>query len=274
MSKEIKKSSNNKVEEKEMSFLDHLEELRWHIVRSLVAVVIAAIGIFSFKTFVFREIIFAPKHETFATYRFFCFISERTCFKPPTFDIITRELGEQFFTHLKVSLWLAIIACFPYVFYEFWKFIKPGLHDHEQRAAGSVVLVCTLLFYLGVLFGYYVICPFAITFLAGYQVGVDAITSPALASYTSYLTMFTMPTGFLFELPVVVYFLSKIGLVTAENMRKYRKHAFIVILILAAVITPPDVFTQFLIGVPIFMLYELSILISARVNKKKLEKSK
>jgi len=261
-------------EEKEMSFLEHLEELRWHLIRSILSIVIAAIVFFAMKTYVFNYIVFAPKHDSFATYKFFCSFSERTCFYPPKFDLITRELGEQFFTHIKVSLWLAIIVMFPYIFYEFWKFIKPGLHDHEKRAAGSVVFTCTFLFFLGVAFGYYVISPFAITFLAGYQVGADAINSPTLASYVSYLMMFTLPTGFVFQMPLAVYFLAKLGVVTPEAMKKYRKHAMIMILILAAIITPPDVVTQFLIGIPVFLLYELSIVVARRVRSKKMELEK
>ncbi len=262
------------VEEKEMSFFEHLEELRWHVIRSVLGVIIAAIVFFMMKSFIFNFIVFAPKHNNFPTYQFFCSLSDTTCFYPPKFDLITRELGEQFFTHIKVSLWLSIIVMFPYIFYEFWKFIKPGLHDHEKKAAGSVVFTCTFLFFLGVAFGYFVISPFAITFLAGYQVGVDAINSPTLASYVSYLMMFTLPTGFLFQMPLAIYFLARIGFVTPEVMKKYRKHAMILILILAAIITPPDVVTQFLIGIPVFILYELSIVVAGRVKKKKEELEK
>ncbi len=254
--------------DKEMSFLDHLEELRWHLIRAAVAVVIIGIVVFSAKKFVFESIIFGPKNEWFPTYQFFCGLSERTCFHPPKFDLITREMGEQFFVHLKVSIWMGIIVAFPYIFWEFWRFIKPGLYEAEQKITRGVVFVCSLLFSMGVLFGYYVIAPFAVTFLANYNVGVDAITSPTLASYVSYLTMFTIPTGLVFELPVVVYFLSRIGMISPEIMKKYRRHAIIIILILAAIITPPDVITQFLIGIPVFILYEISILISRRTVKK------
>jgi sec-independent protein translocase protein TatC len=257
----------NTEREREMSFLEHLEELRWHIIRSLGAIVTIAISVFLLKSFIFNSIIFAPKRPDFATYKFFCWISERTCFGPPEFDLITRELGEQFFTHIKVSFWLGLIVAFPYIFFEFWKFIKPGLYETERKAARGIVLVCSFLFISGVIFGYYVISPFAISWLAGYVVGAEAINAPTLASYVNYMTMFTIPTGLVFELPVFVYFFSKIGLVTPELMRKYRKHSIIIILILSALITPPDVVTQFLIGVPIFILYEISIAISKRVAK-------
>lgn len=251
-----------------MSFLDHLEELRWHIIRAVAALIICAIVVFLFKTFVFEQIIFAPKHDDFVTYQFFCSLSDAMCFGPPEFNLITRELGEQFFVHIKVSLWLGFIIASPYVFWEVWRFVKPGLYDTEKRAARGLVLTCSLLFLLGVAFGYYVISPFAITFLAGYQVGADAINSPTLSSFVHYMTMFTMPVGFVFELPILVYFLSRIGLLSPEFMKKYRRHAIVIILVLAAVITPPDVLTQFLIGIPIFILYEISIIIARRTRKK------
>ncbi len=252
----------------EMTFLDHLEELRWHIVRAVAALLVFAITVFMFKTFVFEEIIFAPKHSDFWTYRFICSLSELMCFGPPEFDLITRELGEQFFVHIKVSMWLGFILASPYVFWEVWRFIRPGLYDTERRAASGLVLICSLLFLTGVLFGYFVISPFAITFLAGYQVGADAISSPTLASFVNYMTMFTLPVGFIFELPILVYFLARIGLLSAEFMKTYRRHAIIVILLLAAIITPPDVLTQFLIGIPIFILYEISIVIARRTQQK------
>lgn len=249
--------------QKEMSFLEHLEELRWHLVRSVVAVIVFGIICFLAKDFVFGSIILAPKSNSFFTYQFVCGLSEALCFGPPEFDLITRELGEQFIVHLKVSIVLGIIISFPYIFWEMWRFIKPGLYENEQKAARGVVFICSMLFLMGVLFGYYVIAPFAITFLAGYDVG--ATSAPTLASYVTYMTMFTVPTGLVFELPIVVFFLSKVGLITPEFMRSYRRHAFVIILILAAIITPPDIITQFLIGLPLFLLYEISIVISKRV---------
>lgn len=254
--------------EKEMSFLEHLEELRWHIVRIAIAIIVIAIAVFYFKDFVFKHIIFAPKNDYFFTYKFFCNLSPATCLSPPELEIIPRQLGEQFFTHLKVSFWLGLILTFPYLLFEIWKFIKPGLYDKEKKAAKGFVLVCSFLFLSGVLFGYYIIAPFGITFLGNYSVGTDTINSTSLASYVNYMTMFTIPTGIAFELPVVVYFLSRVGIVNPKMMRKYRKHAFVLILILAAVITPPDILTQILIGIPVFVLYEISIYISKRVHKK------
>lgn len=256
-------------QEKEMSFLDHLEELRWHIIRALGSVMFFAIIVFLFKEFVFDSIIFAPRRDDFITYRIMCMISDFTCFSPPKFDIIPREFGEKFFTHLKISFWLGIIISFPYIFYEIWKFIKPGLYKTEQKAATGMVFICSSLFLTGVGFGYFIISPFAIKFLAGYTLSAEeVISSSSLASYVSYLTMFTIPAGIVFELPVVVYFLARIGILTPAFMRTYRRHAIVVILIFAAIITPPEVVTQILIGIPVIILYELSIFVAARTQKK------
>jgi len=253
--------------EKEMSFIEHLEELRWHIMRSLLAIVFFAIILFVFRTFVFDHIIFGPRHESFPTYRFFCGISQATCFSPVEFELIAIQMGEQFFTAIKVSFWIGLIISFPYVFWEVWRFIKPGLYKTERNAARGIVFSCSFLFLTGVLFGYFIIAPFAINFLIGFDIG-EASASPSLSSYVNYMTLFTIPTGILFQLPIFVYFFSIIGLITPALMKKYRRHAFVVILIIAAITTPPDVITQFLVGVPVYILYEFSILISGRAAKK------
>jgi len=266
---EEKQEVKEEVKENEMSFLDHLEELRWHIIRSLAAIIVCAIIVFLFKEFVFDKIIFAPRRDSFLTYRVICGISDFICFQPPQFEIIPREFGEKFFTHLKVSFWLGIIISFPYIFWEIWKFIRPGLYKNEQNAAKGVVFICSSLFMIGVLFGYFIISPFAIKFLAGYSLSsIEVISSSSLASYVNYMTMFTVPSGIIFELPIVVYFLSTVGLLTPEFMRKYRRHAIVVILLFSAIITPPEVVTQILIGIPVLVLYEISIFISARAKKK------
>jgi sec-independent protein translocase protein TatC len=254
-------------ESKEMGFLDHLEELRWHVIRAGIAVIVIAIVALVFQNEVFEYVIYAPKKPTFITYKVFCAISEATCFGPPELQLITRELGEQFFMGITVSLYLGLVVAFPYIFYEFWKFIKPGLYEQEIKIANRLIGVTSLLFILGVSFGYFVIAPFAITFLGSYTVGTEAINSPTLASYVNYLTMFTIPVGLAFELPIVVYFLAKIGVIGPEVMKKFRREAFLVIFIVAAVITPPDALTQILVGIPMFILYEISITVAARVVK-------
>lgn len=246
-------------EEAEMSFIEHLEELRWHLIRAISSILVIAIGVFTFDRWVFKNIILAPKEPDFPLYQLLGFA-------PPEFQLETRVLGEQFIVSLKVSIILGIIFAFPFILWEIWRFIKPGLYDNERKAARGIVLVCSALFAMGVAFGYFIISPFAITFLAGYDVG--AVSAPTLDSYVNYMTMFTLPTGMIFELPIVAIFLKRIGLIDQQFMRTYRKHAFVVFLVFAAIITPPDVVTQFLIATPLYILYEISIRVVGRVEKR------
>lgn len=256
----------------EMSFLEHLEELRWHLVRSVIAILVFGIAAFIGGRPFFEFIMYGPKRPDFWTYRMICKISDALCFGPPDFELMTVILGEQFIVHFKFALMFGIVLGFPYIAWEIWRFVKPGLYPNEKKAARGVVTVCSLLFISGVFFGYFIVAPFAVTFLVGYDLG--AVSTPSLSSYVNYMTMFTLPVGVVFELPIVVYFLSKIGLITPEFLKSYRKHAFVIILILAAVITPPDVVTQFLIGFPLYFLYEISIIISRRVVNKQAEKDR
>ena len=251
----------------EMTFLEHLEALRWHILRSLAAIVIVAIGVFLAKDFVFDTIILGPTKKSFPMYQWACAISEITCFFPEGLEIITRDIGEQFLSHIKVSIWLGLVVAFPYVFYEFWRFVRPGLYDKERKAARGVVFICSTLFLMGVMFGYFIISPFAVTFLSTYSVSQDVMNTTTLTSLVNSMTMFTIPTGLIFELPIVIFFLAKVGLVTAEFMKSYRKHAIVIILLCSAIITPPDVITQFLISMPLYGLYEAGIMIAARVER-------
>lgn len=267
LKKEISDIQNAGDDGKEMGFLDHLEELRWHVIRAGIAVVVFAIIALIFQNEVFEYIVYAPKKPGFITYKLFCAISDATCFSPPELPLITRELGEQFFMGITVSLYLGVIASFPYIFYEFWKFIKPGLYQTEVKIANRLIGATSFLFILGVAFGYFIIAPFAISFLGSYSVGTEAVNSPTLSSYVNYLTMFTIPVGLAFELPIVVYFLAKIGIIGPDIMKKYRREAFLVIFIVAAIITPPDALTQILVGIPMYILYEISITVASRVVK-------
>ncbi len=254
----------------ELSFLDHLEELRWHIIRALVVVFVLAIVVYVVGNPIFDYIILAPKQASFITYEIICSISSALCFSPADFTIETIKLGEQFFVHLKVSLLLGLFVGFPYVFWEIWRFVSPGLYSTERKAVRGIVFICSLLFALGVLFGYFVIAPFAITFLSNYSVGAE--TKASLTDFVYLMTMFTLPPGILFQLPIITFFLSRVGLLTASFLKTYRKHAFIIILILAAIITPPDFITQLFIGFPLYALYEVSILIAKREEKRYKEK--
>lgn len=258
----------------EMSFFDHIAELRKHILRSVLAISVVGVVAFLNKDFVFNKLIFGPRSPDFPTYRFLCGAShslglgESMCFSPTQFEIMPRQLGEVLMQHLYVSFWMGFIGAFPFVFWEFWKFVSPGLLDTERKAIRGVVGICSLLFLLGVSFGYYVIAPFSINFLAGYTLE-GVVISPTLDSYVTYMTMFTLPTGLVFEMPVVAYFLARIGLVGTAFLRTYRRHAVVVILIVAAIITPPDVVSQTLVAIPLYMLYEVSIMVVGNVQRRR-----
>jgi sec-independent protein translocase protein TatC len=263
-----------KEERAEMSFFDHISELRKHILRSALAIVVIGTLCFLNKEFVFNTIIFGPRSADFPTYRILCNAShamgvgEAMCLTPPKFELITRQLGEVLMQMIYVSFWLGVIGAFPFIFWEFWKFVSPGLHDHERQAVRGVVFVCSVLFMLGVAFGYYVIAPFSISFLASYTLeGLEV--APTLDSYITYMTMFTIPTGFVFQMPIAAYFFARMGLIGASLMRSVRRHAIVVILIVAAIITPPDVVSQTIVAIPLFLLYEISILVVVRVEKRR-----
>jgi sec-independent protein translocase protein TatC len=258
----------------EMSFFEHIAELRKHILRSALAIGVVGVVAFLNKDFIFNTLIFGPRHADFPTYKIMCGASrtlglgEKMCFAPPQFNIITRQLGEVLMQHLYVSFWLGIIGAFPFIFWEFWKFVSPGLLEKERKAVRGVVGICSFLFILGVVFGYFVIAPFSISFLAGYTLeGLEV--SPTLDSYVTYMTMFTIPIGFIFEMPIVAYFLAKIGIIGAAFLRSYRRHALVVILIIAAVITPPDVVSQTLVAIPLYLLYEVSIMVVVGVQRRR-----
>lgn len=259
-------------EEDQMTFFDHLESLRWHIIRSFIAIFIVAIFIFLNKDFVFNTVLYGPRHKDFFTYRFFCQFGDWICITPTSFQVITRDLGEKFATHIKVSFFAGLIVAFPYIFWEFWRFISPGLFPHERKSARGIVFVCSILFITGVLFGYFLIAPFAMSFLAGYELG-DTLATPTLGSYVNYMIMFTLPIGMVFEMPVVSYFLAKIGLIGPGFMTAGRRYAIVIILIISGILTPsPDVFSQMILATPLYLLYELSILIVRREfnrNKKR-----
>ncbi|MGB3801049.1 MAG: twin-arginine translocase subunit TatC [Lewinella sp.] len=258
--------------EKEMSFVDHLEELRWHVLRALVAIAVCGIVLFLFNDWYFRYVLFGPLHEDFPSYRVFCTISdwlgtgEALCFSPPSVLVQATEFGEQFITAVKMAFVGGFVLAFPYVFYEIWSFIRPGLYPAEQSATRWVIAICSFLFFLGVAFGFFVVAPFGTNFLMGFEVG-GAVNQPKMASVIGYMVMFTLPAALIFELPVLIYFLAKFGLVTAESMRQYRKHSVIGILILSALLTPPDVVTQILIALPLYTLYEISIFVAKRAQR-------
>jgi len=258
----------------EMSFIEHLEELRWHLVRSISAIGIFSVLAFLAKTFVFDVLLLGPKKSSFLTYQAFCKFSEwlglgkTLCMQPAVFEVVNLDMMGQFLTHLKVSIAIGFIVAFPYFLWEMWRFIRPGLLDNEQKYTNGVVSISSLLFIIGVSFGYLVLSPLSINFFASYSVSASVGNTIALSSYISIITTLVLASGIMFELPMVVYFLSKMGLLTPDSMRAYRRHAFIVILLVAAVITPADVWTQILVTIPVYFLYEISIFVSAKVAPK------
>ncbi len=258
----------------EMSFWEHLEELRSRLIKSLIAILVGVIAVFSTGDWVFDKIIYAPRNEDFITYRVLCALAQKTgitslCQKPPQFKMFTTEMGETFFKQTQVAIVLGLILASPYVFYQLWQFIKPGLVDKEAKAATGFVSICSGLFIFGVLFGYFIIAPFAISFLAGYTIG-GVGGSVTLNSYIGYMTMFTLPIGLVFELPILIYFLARLGVVSPAFLKQYRRHMIVILLIAAGVITPsPDVVSQLLVFVPLYSLYEIGIVVAKRVYKKK-----
>jgi sec-independent protein translocase protein TatC len=263
--------------QKEMTFLEHLEELRWHLIRSALAIVTLAIVVFMAKDFVWHNIILAPSRLDFWTYEMLCkageFLkSDGLCISDLPFIIQSRKMTGQFTMHITTSVLIGLIISFPYVFWEIWRFIAPGLRDNERNSTRGAVFFVSLLFLTGVLFGYYIISPLSINFLAHYKVDESILNEFELSSYVSTVSMLVLSSAILFQLPMIIYVLTKAGLVTPELMKKYRRHAIVAILILGALLTPPDPISQILIAIPLFGLYQISIFISAGVLRKKQKK--
>jgi sec-independent protein translocase protein TatC len=256
-----------------LSFIQHLEELRWHLVRSAAAIFIFAGVAFANPKIVFDKIILGLTKPDFISYRLICEFTSKIssgvfCFDSMPFEIINMKMAGQFSMHIWVSIVAGLIVAFPYVLYEMWKFVMPGLKKEERKNSKYIISTSTFLFLTGVFFGYFVISPLSVQFLGTYSVSDTVTNRLDLSSYISTITSITLASGILFELPIVVYFLSKLGLVTPALMKNYRKHALVVILILSAIITPPDLSSQVLVSIPVLLLYELSIGVSARVEKR------
>ena len=257
----------------EMSFLEHLEIFRWHLIRSLVAVLFFTIVAFIFKSIIFDNILLAPKNPDFLTYRLLCYISrqlnmgETLCMQELPFILMNISMSGQFSTHVMTSIIVGLVVAFPYIFWEMWRFIYPALHANESKIAKGVVFFSSSLFMLGVLFGYYVVSPLSIHFLGSYQVSHSVANQISLSSFISTVCTICLANGVVFELPILAYFLTKTGLLTPNFMRTYRKHALVLTLIFSAIITPPDITSQILVAFPLMVLYELSIRISERVLK-------
>lgn len=260
--------------ERSMSFLEHLEELRWHLIRIALAVLIIAGGVFALKSVFIDDVLLAPRAPDFITYRWFCNLSSSImenglfCFNEQPFELLNTKMAGQFTTHLWVSILGGIVLSFPYALWEIWRFIAPGLTSKERRASRGVLMGSSLLFFLGIAFGYWLISPLSVQFLGSYSVSEEVINRIDLVSFMRTVSSVTLASGILFELPVLVYFLSRAGILTPEAMKKYRRHSIVGVLLLSAVITPPDIFSQVLVALPVLLLYEGSIGISRRQQAK------
>ncbi len=268
-------------EKKEMSFLDHLEELRWVLVRSSAAVVIMAIITYFFADYIFETIIFGPTNPNFITYRFFCDAShflgfaDSICITELNFIIQNTEMEGQVNIFVWTCITAGFILAFPYILWQLWKFISPALYDNEKKHAKLFIFIASILFFIGVLFGYFVIVPMSVNFLATFTISNVVKNQFSIDSYVSMIKTAVIASGLFFELPIIIYFLTKLGLVTPEFLRRYRKYAIVIVLIIAAIVTPPDVVSQITVAIPMLLIYEVSIYISVFVekNKKKDEQS-
>ncbi|WP_344978482.1 twin-arginine translocase subunit TatC [Compostibacter hankyongensis] len=260
-----------------MNFFDHLEELRWHIIRSLAAIVVAGIICFIKIHFIYERIIMGPTRHDFITYRILCGIGhrlglgDRLCLPDAPVKFQSMQLSGQFMQAFSSSFTFAFIIAAPYILYEFWRFVKPALKPGELKYTRGVVFWTSLLFFMGVAFGYFMIAPYTVNFFASYQLSESIENIITIQSYMSTLSQLVMGCGALFELPVLVYFLAKVGILTSAFLKKYRRHAFVIILVIAAFISPPDVASQFIVTLPLYLLFEVSISIAKRMEKQRAE---
>ncbi|HOZ73655.1 MAG TPA: twin-arginine translocase subunit TatC [Flavobacterium sp.] len=261
----------------EMSFLDHLEELRWLLVRSTIAILIMAFGTYFISDWLFDEVLFGPTRPTFFTYRFFCDLSHQLgfvdsiCITELPFIIQNTSMEGQVNNFVWICVLSGFILSVPYILLQVWNFIAPALYDKEKKNARIFIFSSSLLFFMGVLFGYFVVIPMSVNFLATFTVSDVVKNQFTLDSYMGMVKTSVLASGLFFELPIIIYFLTKLGLVTPKFLRKYWKYAVVIILIVAAIVTPPDVVSQTIVAIPMLIIYELSILISIIVYRNKIK---
>ncbi len=263
----------NSPEKAEMTFIDHLEELRWHIMRSVLALLVGGIVVFVKMDFFFGKIVMGPAHPDFITYRILCKIGhaihlgKSMCLEDIKLKLISTEMSSQFMMSFTIAMVGGFVVGFPYIFWEFWKFTKPALTEKERQKTRGIIFWVSLLFFTGIGFGYFLIAPYTVNFFASYTLDPVIVNSFTVSDYIDNIVSLVLGTGILFQLPLVVFFLSRVGIVTPDFLRTYRKYAFVIILIIAAVVTPPDVVSMTICALPILLLYEISIWISARAVK-------
>lgn len=268
------KKNKNQQPPVEMSFWDHLDALRGHLFRSALAILGFAILAFMNREIIFDKIILAPKESSFITNQLLCNLGkwlhfDGLCIGDYNIEIINLNLSGQFSSHMSISFFAGLILASPYVIWEIWRFLKPALYEKERQYSRGAVLAMSLLFILGILFSYYLIVPLTLNFFGTYSVSNMVANQISLASYISTVVSVTFSLGIVFELPVFVYFLSKVGIITPDFLKRSRKYMIVLIITIAAIITPPDIVSQILVSIPLLALYELSILISVRISRNK-----
>jgi sec-independent protein translocase protein TatC len=264
-----KKDSNT-----EMSFIDHLEELRWHIIRAVIAIVIGAIVVLIYANNIVNDLLMAPTRPDFVSSKWLCSlghkigIGDTLCFPPVNASFLENTMTGQFISYFTLGFIGGFILAFPYVFWEFWKFVKPALSPKEVKKTRGVIFWVSFLFFLGVAFGYYILTPFMINFYFNFKLSPQIVIMPSFSDYLENLIYTTVGIGMLFQMPLLVMVLARIGILTARFLRKYRRHAIVIILIAAAIITPStDPFSLTIVFIPLYLLFEASIIIAARINK-------
>ena len=261
----------------EMTFIEHLEDLRWHVVRMVLAILLCSIAFLIYPKILFDKVILAPKDPNFITYKLFCTVGEKLnidglCFETLSYKLFYLNLSSPFLLYIKIAFMAGIIFAFPYILWEIWRFVKPALLDNEKSNLGGVILIATLLFYVGALFGYFLLAPLSINFLATFTLSEQIENQFTFDSYLGILTGMVLWTGIIFEIPMIAYFLAKMGLLGKAFLANNRKYAFVIALVLAAIITPSgDLFSLFLVALPLWILYEISIVVVMVVERKRLK---
>ncbi len=261
-------------QQENMTFLEHLEALRWHLMRSVIAILVFSVVAIVNYRFIFDEIIFAVTKSNFPIYRAFCSLShwmyntDKLCFETVVMDTQNLAVSGQFIYLMVVSFTIGLIMAVPYILWEFWRFFKPALRKKEQKYTTGIVAATSLLFLTGVCFGYFVLAPLSVNFFINFKLTDQIVNHFTMQSYVSFITTLSLASGLVFELPLIIYILAKLGLITSGFLKKYRKHAMIIILVLASVITPPDIMSQVLLTIPVYLLYEVGIFIAKRIETK------
>lgn len=265
----------------EMSFIDHLEELRWHLIRSVIAILVCAIVVFIYSDFVVDTILFGPTKGDFISSRWLCSlgrsigIGNTLCFPPVKAEFLENTMTGQFIASFTVAFIGGFVVAFPYVFWEFWRFVRPALSAKERKTTHGVIFWVSLLFFTGVAFGYFILTPFMVNFYFNYKLSDQIKIMPSFSDYLENLIYTTVGIGVLFQMPLLVMVLAKVGFVTAKFLRKYRRHAFVIIIIAAAIITPStDPFSLTIVTIPLYLLFEASIIVASRVNQKQAKEEK